>query len=67
MYLDDGGDELFQEVVAQQRRPVMVDEVDQKALDVGAILILPKQHSRVIHVTSRAEDKYHLSLALYLN
>ncbi|TNN65300.1 hypothetical protein EYF80_024454 [Liparis tanakae] len=33
MHLDDGGDELLQEVVAQQRRPVVVDEVDQKALD----------------------------------
>lgn len=28
-YLDDGGDELLQEVVAQQGWPVMVDEVDQ--------------------------------------
>lgn len=42
MYLDDGGNELFQEVVAQQRRPVMVDEVDQQALNVGAILILSR-------------------------
>lgn len=39
-YLDDGGNELFQEVVSQQRRPVMVDEVDEQALNVGAILIL---------------------------
>lgn len=40
IYLDDGGDELFQEIVAQQRWPVMMDEVDQQALNVGAILIL---------------------------
>lgn len=39
-YLDDGGDELLQEVVAQQGWPVMVDEVDQQSLNVGAILIL---------------------------
>lgn len=39
-YLDDGSDELLQEVMAQQRRPVMVDEVDEQTFDVGAILIL---------------------------
>ena len=38
--LDDGGDELFQKVVAQQGWPVIVDEVDQQTLNVGAILIL---------------------------
>lgn len=40
VYLDNGGDELLQEVVTQQRRPVMVDEVDQQTLNVGAVLIL---------------------------
>lgn len=39
-YLDDGGDELFQEIVAQQWWPVMMDEVNQQALNVGTILIL---------------------------
>ena len=36
--LDDGRDELLQERLAQQRRPVVVDEVDQQALDVRAVL-----------------------------
>lgn len=40
IYLDDGGDELFQEVVTQQRRPVMVDEVDEEPFNVRAILVL---------------------------
>ena len=39
-YFDDGGDELLEEVVAQQRGPVVVDEVDQKPLDVRPILVL---------------------------
>ena len=38
--LDDGRDELLQERHAQQRRPVVVDEVDQETLDVGAVLEL---------------------------
>lgn len=34
VYLDDGRDELLQEVVVQQRGPVVVDEVDEKPFDV---------------------------------
>lgn len=44
MYLDDGGDELLQEVVAQQWGPVVVDEVDKQPLDVGAIQVLSNNH-----------------------
>lgn len=39
-YLDDGCDELLQEGVLQQRRPVVMEEVDEKPFDVGAVLIL---------------------------
>ena len=39
-YLDDGRDELLQEGVLQQRRPVVVEEVDQQPFDMGAVLIL---------------------------
>lgn len=39
-YLDDGGDELLQEVVTQQRGPVMMDEVDEKTFNVRSVLIL---------------------------
>lgn len=39
-YLDDGGDELLQEVVMEEVGPVVLDEVDEKPLDVGAVLIL---------------------------
>ena len=39
-YLDDGCNELLQEVMSQQRWPVMVNEIDQQAFNVGAILIL---------------------------
>lgn len=42
-YLDDGCNELFQETVFEQGRPVMMDEVDQQAFDMGAILILSQQ------------------------
>ena len=45
-YLDDGGDELLQEGVFEQRRPVVVEEVDEQAFDVGAILIL-EQYTRL--------------------
>lgn len=40
--LDDGCDELLHEfrVTLQQGRPEVVQEVDHKALDVGAIVIL---------------------------
>ena len=41
--LDDGRDELLQERHTQQRRPVVVDEVDQETLDVGAVLKLQKR------------------------
>ena len=36
--LDDGRDELFEEGLPQQGRPVVVDEVDQQTLDVGTVL-----------------------------
>lgn len=39
-YLDDGGDELLQEVVMQQRGPVMMDEVNEKTFNVRSVLIL---------------------------
>lgn len=39
-YFDDRGDELFQKRVLQKGGPVMVEEVDEKALDVRAVLIL---------------------------
>ena len=39
-YLDDGRDELLQEGVLQQRRPVVVEEVDQQPFDMGAVSIL---------------------------
>ena len=38
--LDDGCDELFDEVVFEQSRPVVVDEVDEETFDVRAVLIL---------------------------
>lgn len=44
--LDDGCDELLQECVFEQRRPVVVEEVDEKTFDVGAVLILqPHAHT----------------------
>lgn len=39
-YFDNGRDELLQECVFQQGRPVVVEEVDKKTFDVGAVLIL---------------------------
>lgn len=54
MYLDDGSDELFQEVVAQQRWPIMMDEVDQQALNVGAILILSKSQKYSSHINNKS-------------
>lgn len=42
IYFDDRGDELFKEVVAQQWRPVMMDEVDEKSFNVRSVLILQK-------------------------
>ena len=39
-HLDDGRDELLQEGVPEEGRPVVVEEVDQQTFDVGAILIL---------------------------
>lgn len=42
IYLDDRGDELFKEVVAQQWWPVMMDEVDEKTFNVRSVLILQK-------------------------
>ena len=39
--LDDGRDELAHKVVLlEQRRPVAVDEVDDEALDVRAVVVL---------------------------
>lgn len=43
IYLDDGCNELFQKVMAEQWRPVVMDEVDHQALNVGAILILSQK------------------------
>jgi len=39
-HLHDGRDELLEEVLADERRPVVLDEVDQQALDVRAVLVL---------------------------
>lgn len=39
-YFDNRCDELLQECVFQQGRPVVVEEVDEKSFDVGAVLIL---------------------------
>ena len=39
-YLDDRRDELDYKVVFQEIRPVRVEEVDDEAFDVRAILIL---------------------------
>ena len=38
--LDDGSDELLNKVILEQVRPVVVDKVDDKAFDVGAVLVL---------------------------
>lgn len=46
--LDDRGDELFKEVVVQQWWPVMMDEVDEKTLNVRSVLILQKSPN-IIH------------------
>lgn len=42
-YFDNGSDEFLQECVFQQGRPVMVEEVDEQAFDMGAVLILGQQ------------------------
>jgi len=39
-YLDDGCDELVDDVVLQQVGPEVLHEVDQQPLDVGPIVIL---------------------------
>ena len=39
-YLDDGRDELFEEVNLEKVRPVVMDEVDDEAFDVRSVLIL---------------------------
>jgi len=39
-YLDDGCDELVDDVVLQQVGPEVLHEVDQQPLDVGPIMIL---------------------------
>lgn len=55
-YLDDGCDELLQERVFEQRRPVVVEEVDEEPFDVGAVLILQRHthtHTRVGQLDSQ--------------
>lgn len=56
--LHDGRDELLQEGLAEQRRPVVVQEVDEQTLDVGAVLwtgpahqprMAPCQRARGLH------------------
>ena len=67
--LDNGSDELLEERQPQKLRPVVVDKVDQKALDVRAVLILighdhyfavPKRlevfHRRVLLLVLEADD-----------
>ena len=39
-YFDDGCDELLNEVLLQQLGPVVMEEVDEQSLDVGAVLVL---------------------------
>ena len=40
MYLDDGCDELLHKAMSNESGPVVMEEVDDESLDVGAILVL---------------------------
>ncbi len=40
LYLDNGRDEFLREVVLYEVGPVVMDKVDDEALDMGAILVL---------------------------
>ena len=53
-HLDDGRDELLEEVGLQQVRPVVVEEVDEQALDVRAVLVLVG-HDHHVSVAQRLQ------------
>lgn len=49
-YLNDGRDELLQEGVFEQGWPVVMEEIDEQTLDMGAILILSADHQHKLLV-----------------
>lgn len=49
-YFDDRCDELLQEGVFEQGWPVVMEEVDEQTLDMGAILILSADHQHKLLV-----------------
>lgn len=58
-YFDDRCDELLQECVFQEGRPVVVEEVDEQTFDVGAVLILEavtKSHNTGFFFTTRDSE-----------
>ena len=64
-YLDDGRDELLQEVVVEELGPVVLDEVDEETLDVGSVLVLIC-HDHQLAVSQRPQGLGSLVLLLVL-
>lgn len=62
-YLDDGCDELLQECVFEQRRPVVVEKVDEKSFDVGAVLVLQRHTHAHTHWTVSRRVFIHLGVS----
>ena len=78
--LDDGRDELLEEGELEEGGPVVVDEVDEEPLDVGAVLVLighdhelavPQRlevvHRLVLLLVGQSDDFYHLIDLLVLH
>lgn len=55
-YFDNGCDELLQEGVFQQGRPVVMEEVDEQTFDMGAVLILVHKEKSYCYFLSSCES-----------
>ena len=53
-HFDNGSDELLNEGVAEESRPVVVEKVDDESLDVGAVLVLVS-HDQELPVAQTAQ------------
>lgn len=55
-YFDNRCDELLQERVFQQGRPVVMEEVDKQTFDMGAVLILVHEEKSYYYFLSSCES-----------
>lgn len=56
-YLYYGCDELLQEGVLQQGRPVVVEKINQETLDMGAVLVLEDKMKAESFWCNKAEER----------